>query len=396
MSLLLGTPTRDRPVFLRLSSLWRLAALLALGLFAVLSLHPKVSAPVELQALGGPVTGDTARPPAGAAPIVGIITGEAFADHQDGYAGYSGYVRRGGRPSPHCTGYVAASYVSWIRAAGARAAPLVHTWPQSRVRTTLRQLSGVLLPGGTGSVAYTDAVKFIIEEVAALNRQGAYLPLWGTCLGFEIIVLWSASPSILAGAVGSKNDAETSAGILTKLPAIQRNLRLELTDAGRAGPMFDDAHIPGASRIAGWFETMNISYNEHNYSFPLDRWLANSNVTSRWEVVATSDAGLGPFVTLASGREGWLPFFGSQQHPEKAAGEWSPREPVSHSMEAVQANAHLARYFVAQTRRATQRFETAAVEAEAVAGFYSGQRFTAYNVTTGEEGYFEAIYCFPG
>lgn len=53
----------------------------------------------------------------------------------------------------------------------------------------------VLFPGGatyfTEKNGYADAGKYIFTIARELNAKGEYFPLWGTCLGFELMpYLW--------------------------------------------------------------------------------------------------------------------------------------------------------------------------------------------------------------
>lgn len=53
--------------------------------------------------------------------------------------------------------------------------------------------SSVLFPGGatyfTNSNGYADAGQHIYEIAKELNSAGDYFPLFGTCLGFELMII---------------------------------------------------------------------------------------------------------------------------------------------------------------------------------------------------------------
>lgn len=55
----------------------------------------------------------------------------------------------------------------------------------------------VLLPGGATyfnqSHGYADAGRHIYEIAMEVNNNGTYFPIWGTCLGFELLVYLSAN-----------------------------------------------------------------------------------------------------------------------------------------------------------------------------------------------------------
>lgn len=50
----------------------------------------------------------------------------------------------------------------------------------------LEQIDGILFPGGDGN--YIETASFLLKRVVEINENGGYMPLWGTCLGFEAIL----------------------------------------------------------------------------------------------------------------------------------------------------------------------------------------------------------------
>lgn len=59
-------------------------------------------------------------------------------------------------------------------------------------KTILSSHTSVLLPGGatwfneTGG--YADAGRIIYDIAVDMNKNGVYMPVWGTCLGFELML----------------------------------------------------------------------------------------------------------------------------------------------------------------------------------------------------------------
>lgn len=103
-----------------------------------------------------------------------------------------------------------ASYVKFVEAAGGRVVPIPYNATAEQVIQLFSQLNGVLFTGGDADLSngspFFEQVKFIFGLVFAMNQAGTYLPLWGTCLGFEAIVCaCSGDPSILSGNFDSWN-----------------------------------------------------------------------------------------------------------------------------------------------------------------------------------------------
>lgn len=88
------------------------------------------------------------------------------------------------------TYYVMSSFVKFLQAAGARIVPLVPNMSEDDTMDKLKKLNGVFWPGGDGD--YMDYARFIYGKVIELNDKGTYLPLWGTCMGYEQIANFTA------------------------------------------------------------------------------------------------------------------------------------------------------------------------------------------------------------
>lgn len=63
--------------------------------------------------------------------------------------------------------------------------------------TLFKSFLRVLLPGGATyfnqSHGYADAGHYIYEIAKEINDNGTYFPVWGTCLGFELLVYLTAN-----------------------------------------------------------------------------------------------------------------------------------------------------------------------------------------------------------
>ena len=86
--------------------------------------------------------------------------------------------------------YIMASFVKFLQAAGARIVPLLPSMSDATLDVVLPKLNGVFWPGGDGD--YEVIARKILQKVINLNDQGTYLPLWGTCMGFEQIANFTA------------------------------------------------------------------------------------------------------------------------------------------------------------------------------------------------------------
>ena len=116
-------------------------------------------------------------------------------------------------PSGHnYTTYLAASYVKWVEGAGARAAPIIVSDNEDNLdyydEVTMKALTmltlalifhppkmfaginGLLIPGGAVSIyssPYATAATYLVDLARLSNEAGDVFPVWGTCLGFEML-----------------------------------------------------------------------------------------------------------------------------------------------------------------------------------------------------------------
>ena len=92
--------------------------------------------------------------------------------------------------------FLPASYVKWIEQSGARVVPIKYNASQSEIKRILKQVNGVLFPGGAISrnmqpqlSKFISSFKTIYNYAKLENDKGNYFPLWATCLGFEFLCM---------------------------------------------------------------------------------------------------------------------------------------------------------------------------------------------------------------
>jgi hypothetical protein len=83
--------------------------------------------------------------------------------------------------------YVASSYVKWVEMAGGVAVPMSYVASNATTLNLLKQLDGVLLPGGSNP-PLPDAARVSVEYALEAATRNESFPVWGTCLGFEWLV----------------------------------------------------------------------------------------------------------------------------------------------------------------------------------------------------------------
>lgn len=87
------------------------------------------------------------------------------------------------------------TYTKSIEGSGARVVPIFPNQPVEYYRKLFLRLNGLLVPGGYGAPLtnqkpITDMVKLFYDwSIESYNNKEkpVYWPIWGTCLGFEIL-----------------------------------------------------------------------------------------------------------------------------------------------------------------------------------------------------------------
>ncbi|CAE7828997.1 gghA, partial [Symbiodinium sp. KB8] len=263
-------------------------------------------------------------------PVVGILT---LPNH---------YTDVSTKPA-----YFPASYVKWIEAGGAQVVPLRHDIDEDSFRAALKNINGVLFTGGGADFTFPNGTltqyarkgQIVFDEVVSAYKAGEIFPLWGTCLGFEMVNFLGggAVPGVLVSGFNAENyTLAQSEGLLDVL-------------TGQAVTM--NAHHSGVEPAA--FKA-NADLSDNFYM-----WSTNEDRNGR------------PFVSTVEGKE-W-PITATQWHPEKPVFEWDPREVMDHSFDSVRANLLTAQYFIGQTHANHRSFPSLADEYAALIYNYQPQ-----------------------
>ncbi len=97
------------------------------------------------------------------------------------------------------------NYVRWVESTGSTAVVLPHDLPKRDLLKGLNKLNGIVWTGGGIESSnythkqYTSYIKSLVtcfEKAKEYNDHGRYYPIFGICLGFEILVLFSQNVRI--------------------------------------------------------------------------------------------------------------------------------------------------------------------------------------------------------
>ncbi|VVD01305.1 unnamed protein product [Leptidea sinapis] len=260
-------------------------------------------------------------------PIIGILAQEQSKYLQQKF------------PREHYTSYIGASYVKDVEASGARVVPLMIGKGRDYYENALQKLNGVLLPGGATyfnqSNGFADAGQHIYDIALQMNAGGDYFPIFGTCLGFELLII-----------LASRRESGEN-----RVPCYSfKSLPLQFTKNARTSKMFRIA----PNDIMTILATENVTVNAHQFCI-VDDNLISHNLTNDWRITSHSVDDNGTQF-IASMEHKRYPFYGVQFHPEKSAFEWKASKPYPHTANAIRANRYFMDFFVNECRKSSHCF----------------------------------------
>lgn len=260
-------------------------------------------------------------------PIIGVLAQHTFA------------------PAPNRTSYIAASYVKFLEAAGARVVPIKIDQPLEEYKRLFNSINGILYPGGgvnISSSSYERSARIFYELAIEANKKGDYFPVWGTCLGFEQLAVLTSRNTILAN-----TDTE---GVPLPL-----NFTSEIKDS-RLFKRFP-------TELMKALATEPLTVNTHKWSLGMLSYNTNEELKKFYRVLSTNTAGNIEFVSTMEAYD--FPIYAMQWHPEKNPFEWT-KAYIPHTPRAVMTTLYMAEFFVSEARKNFHRFESSEEESKAL------------------------------
>ncbi|XP_052893484.1 gamma-glutamyl hydrolase-like isoform X1 [Anopheles moucheti] len=293
-------------------------------------------------------------------PVIGILSQELSYSMTQNY-GDEGY-----------DSYIAASYVKFVEGAGARVVPIWINQPLDYYENIMSNLNGVLLPGGATwfnqSNGYSEAGRHIYDIAVQYNENGEYFPLWGTCLGFELLTYLAAN--------GTEHRAHCSSN--------SQALPLNFKNDFRKSRLFADA----PNDVIDILSNEPVTANFHQFC------VTEANLTAYgldhdWRVMSVDQDWNGmEFISTIEHKT--YPFYGIQFHPEKNIYEWVQNKNISHTANAIRAAQFFADFFIEESRKNDHQFTTEAMLEKHVIYNYQ-PTFTGLKRSS-----FEQCYMFRG
>lgn len=274
----------------------------------------------------------------------------------------------------HGKSYIASSYVKYIESAGARVVPIRIDLSKEELESLFNSINGVLFPGGGASLCdsgYLRTAKIIYDLAIQANDKKDIFPMWGTCLGFELL-------NVLASGLKPEE-------LLVSCDSENYSIPLEIT-GGCLGSFGSRLFRFAPNECLKTLKEQSVAFNMHKNCVPIEKFWGTNSLAEFFDVLSTNRDRNGlEFISTIEGKK--YPIYGTQWHPEKLQFEWEPKEAISHSPDAILVGQYMANFFVKQARQSTHHFPS--VEEEEKALIYQ------YNpLDTSKESTFQQCYFF--
>ena len=195
--------------------------------------------------------------------------------------------------------------MKYLESSGARVVPITTGLSDEEVVNIFNSINGVLFPGGDVSVTDSDYARIgnvIFKQAIEAFTNNDYFPIWGICLGFQLLAtMVSGSSSVL-----SHSDSEN-------LP-----LPLNFTPQYQNSKMFTNI----SPKLAKYLSTAPTTLNLHKNCVSTETFKSNKKLNNFFRVLSTNYDRQGKeFVSTMEGIK--YPFYATQWHPEKNSFEWT-------------------------------------------------------------------------
>ncbi|XP_017783519.1 PREDICTED: gamma-glutamyl hydrolase A-like [Nicrophorus vespilloides] len=262
-------------------------------------------------------------------PVIGILSQEAKSLQK--------YF-----PDVQYHSYIAASYVKYIESAGARVVPIWIGRDEQYYSDIVNKTNGILFPGGAtwfyDKNGYADAGEMIYRAAIASNEAGRFFPLWGTCLGMELIF------HVELDGVNVRADCDSH----------KISLPLKFVSDYRQSRMFRNA----SDQVIDVLSKEDVTVNSHMFCITPTNF-TKFGLDKSFKYMSTNEDVNG-LTFISSFESTKYPFYGVQFHPEKNSFEFVHKQDsyVNHSKDAVTVAQYFANFFVEQARKNENSFPT--------------------------------------
>ena len=237
------------------------------------------------------------------------------------------------------------SYVKWLEQAGIRIIPIRYDMPRRIIGKLMNLINGVLITGGSTKLfrnnsklcrikkmlaehvtcpsKYLSTVNYIINQAKKMYDRGNPFPIWGTCLGYETMMISLSKYTLLRRRVSSINHS--------------LNLNLNPNYLTFFKKYFDPDLLQAIN-------DKPLIYFNHKFAFRPKQVLHNRVIGNEMEILSTTKLENNQ-VIISMLKHKRYPFIGVQFHPEKIQFEHRASVQTNVSYWSIEASHRLAMMF---------------------------------------------------
>merc|ERR1712179_420906 len=273
--------------------------------------------------------------------------------------------------------YIAASYIKYLEAAGARVIPVPHYYEESQVRKLFQHVNGFLMPGGGikfFTSPYYKISKIFWDLALEANEKNDFFPIWGTCMGFEVMNVLAVGKDVVSERIS--ND---------------KALPLDfIEDSAARSRLFGPIHSEHLYEIFG---KEKVTYNHHGKGVTRKTYGENPKLNNFFSILSVNLDEYGrEFISTIEARK--YPFYGVQWHPEKNNFEHTTLySQLPNSANGVLVAQYTANFFVNEARKNLHKFPSKEMEENSLIYNYN-PIYSARKYSNGTLVHFEQIYIF--
>ncbi|XWS16865.1 hypothetical protein CRYUN_Cryun33cG0017600 [Craigia yunnanensis] len=231
--------------------------------------------------------------------------------------------------------YIAASYVKFVEAAGARVIPLIYNEPEEILFEKLELVNGVLFTGGWAKDGlYYEIAQKIFKKVLEKNDVGDHFPLYAICLGFELLTMIISEDRNILESFSAADQASSLQFV--------KNINIE-------GTVFQRFPKDLLKKLG----TDCLIMQNHHYGISPKRLQNNPNLSRFFKILTTSTDQNNEIYVSTVQAHGY-PITAFQWHPEKNAFEWGSTM-IPHSEDAIDVTQHVANFLISEARKSLNR-----------------------------------------
>ncbi|KAL9956141.1 hypothetical protein ACROYT_G037577 [Oculina patagonica] len=177
----------------------------------------------------------------------------------------------------------------------------------------------------------------------AYDKNGDVFPIWGECLGLELVSMLVARRNLRFGQLDS--------GFFTNVDAENISLALNLPKDYKTTSVWKYA----PTHVVRFLQNNRVAYNNHKKAITPQIYHNNSLLKNFFRIVATSKDRKGvEFISIMEGKR--YPVYLFHWHPAKSQFEWRRDLDIKHSFRAVLIGQYFANFFIRQAQYSGHQF----------------------------------------